>query len=67
MAERNPDCLLGKEKNVERCKKCGSCGWNRKVEKARNAEIAANGLTEGPDGIRRLIIRKGVESDGSDT
>lgn len=45
MAERNPDCLLGKEKNVDRCKKCGNCGWNRKVAEQRNAEIAANGLT----------------------
>ena len=60
MAGKNTDCLLGKAGTSHHCKgACGTCGWNPEVEKARNAQIAANGLTTGPDGVRRLIIRKG--------
>ena len=66
MAERNPDCKLGKEVSPKYCRGvCSRCGWDPEVEAARNAEIEANGLTKGPDGIRRLIIRKGVETDGN--
>jgi hypothetical protein len=64
MSELNDRCLLGEHVNSLRCKNCGSCGWNPKAAAARNAEIAANGLTEGPDGVRRLIIRKGAETNG---
>lgn len=59
MAMTTDKCTLGKDCTSRFCKgACGSCGWNAKVTKARNAQIAANGLTEGPDGVRRLIIRK---------
>lgn len=68
MAELNDRCLLGKDGTSHHCQGvCGGCGWNPKVAKARNAEIAANGLTMGPDGVRRLIIRKGgFHHDGNE-
>lgn len=37
---------------------CRICGWNPEVVKERNAEIKAKGLTRGPDGLRRLVIKK---------
>lgn len=48
-------------------KDCDTCGWNPDVAEARNAVIAANGLTKGPDGLRRLIIKKEGEIDDSNT
>lgn len=63
MSELNCSCLLGKDDTSTRCKyTCGTCGWNPEVVKARNAEIAANGLTMGPDGVCRFIIRKEAQT-----
>lgn len=44
---------------------CFDCGWNAEVLKERNAALEANGLTLCSDGLRRLIIRKGGETDGN--
>ena len=64
MNEMSNHCLLGKTGTSPHCRHaCSSCGWSPEVEEARNAEIAANGLTTGPDGLRRLIIRKEVENN----
>ncbi len=66
MAEMNDRCLLGKEGTSNHCKgACGTCGWNPKVEKARSAQIEANGLTLCSDGLQRLIIRKGGADNGN--
>lgn len=65
MAVTTIHCLLPAE--ASRCtgRGCDRCGWNPDVAKGRSAKIAANGMTTGPDGVRRLIIRKGVETDGT--
>lgn len=46
---------------------CSICGWNPEVDQARRQLIETNGLTQGEDGLRRLIIQKGVETDDSNT
>ena len=66
MAEMNDHCLLGKGGTSPHCRNhCGRCGWNPKIAEARSAQIAANGLTQGPDGLRRLVIRKEDDTYGN--
>ena len=61
-------CLLDEANRSAECKnRCARCGWNPDVVKARNAKIAANGLTKGPDGVSRLIIQKGGATNGGNT
>lgn len=67
MAERKTTCTLSERSAQCHENDCGTCGWNRRVIKERNAKIAANGLTQGPDGLHRLIIEKEGETDGSNT
>ena len=55
----NDRCLLGKDRTSQHCRgACGTCGWNPDIAKARSEEIATNGLAVGPNGVRRLIVRK---------
>lgn len=53
-----PGCTLGKMR-ASGCigSTCDGCGWNQDEIAHRNKLLARNGLTEGPDGLRRLIIR----------
>ena len=37
---------------------CATCGWHPDVIRQRTRAIVLNGLTVGPDGLARLIIRK---------
>jgi hypothetical protein len=65
MAKGINNCTLPRSGTSSFCNRaCGSCGWNSDVIKARNAQIAASGLTMGPDGLRRLIIQKEDVTDG---
>lgn len=69
MEDLAPNCLL-RQIGASRCEvrtteTCPRCGWDTEVLKERNAEIEANGLTLCPDGLHRLIIRKGGKTDGN--
>ena len=66
MEEQNKRRLLGDDGRSPHCKgnTCDNCGWNSEIAEARNADLAANGLTMGPDGLRRLIIRREVKVYG---
>jgi hypothetical protein len=64
MAEKS-NCLLGREARCDSSRTCYRCGWNPEVAEARNRMIKENGLTQGPDGVRRLIIRKGGTANGN--
>jgi hypothetical protein len=57
--------MLGENANSDRCRNCYRCGWNPKVVEARNRMIKENGLTQGPDGVSRLIIRRGGTANGN--
>ena len=60
MAERE-NCLLNSGARDCGSTACSVCGWDKKVNQARNQEIEANGLTLCPDGKRRLIIKSTKE------
>ena len=54
-------CLL-KDPN---CKEnCGCCGWNPNEVNRRKLLFYANGLTKCKDGLKRLIIKRGVTGNG---
>ncbi len=66
MAGTKDHCTLGPYGTSAYCQKtCSTCGWNPQVAKARNADIAANGLTRCPDGLSRYIVRKGGQTNGN--
>ncbi len=55
-----PGCLLGKRRETG-CigESCRRCGWNVAEHKRRVKTMRTEGLTEGPDGLKRLIVRRG--------
>lgn len=65
MAKSSTNCILGEAVNYNCDHACGGCGWNAKVAESRIKEIEAGGLTMGPDGVQRLIVRKGEDTDGN--
>lgn len=67
MAQTTIHCLLPAESSRCTGKGCNGCGWSPEVAKARDEVIAAGGMTQGPDGVRRLIVRKGAVTNDSNT